>query len=71
VPPAVIVSGKVAPERAKPVPLIVPALIVSGAVPVEESEIVRVEVVFCVTLPKLRLVALMLSVATDAFKVRG
>ena len=66
--PGFNVAGNVAPDTAKPTPLSVAPLIVTGAKPVE----VRVSdcpaaVVFTCTLPNERLVALTLSAGTAAF----
>jgi len=52
------VAGKLPPTKAKPVPLIVAELIVTGAVPVELKVSVCVVDVFTVTSPKLKLPAL-------------
>jgi len=61
------VTGKVAPDTLKPVPVIVAALTVTAAVPVELSVTVSVEAVFTTTFPNATLVALMLNVGTTAF----
>jgi hypothetical protein len=61
------VSGKLAPETEKPVPVRVAELMVTAAVPVEDSVIDCVVAAFTATLPKLRLEELMLSVGTAAF----
>jgi hypothetical protein len=61
------VSGKLAPEMEKLAPARVAALIVTAAVPVEDSVIDCVVAVFTATLPKLRFEELMLSVGTAAF----
>ena len=58
------VRGKVAPETENPVPLTLAALIVTGAVPVEDRVIDWVAGEFTRTSPKEMLVALMLSVGT-------
>ena len=50
-----------APDTLKPVPVIVAALTVTAAVPVELSVTVSVEAVFTTTLPNATLVALILS----------
>ena len=60
------VSGKVAPEKLYPDPLIAPALTVTAAVPVEVRVNVCVAAVFTATLPNDRLDALTLSVAVEA-----
>jgi hypothetical protein len=51
------VSGKVIPDMLKAVPFTLPALIVSGAVPLEVSVTVCAAVVFSITLPKATLLA--------------
>jgi len=61
------VSGKVAPETEKPVPVTVAALTVTAAVPDEVRVTVCVVGVLTLTLPKLRLDALRLSVGMAAF----
>ena len=60
--PRLRVSGKLAPDMLNPAPVTVAALMVSGAVP-EEVNVTDSGVagVFTVTLPKARLVVLMLS----------
>jgi len=63
------VSGKVAPEKLYPAPLIAAVLIVSAPFPVELKVNVCVVAVFTATLPNDRLDALTLSVPTDAFSV--
>jgi hypothetical protein len=55
------VTGNVAPDIVKPVPLRVPELIVTGAVPVEVSVTGSIEDVFTVTLPNVRLAELTVS----------
>ena len=65
------VSGKVGPEKEKPVPLIVMVLTVTGAVPDEVKVKDCVAGVFKVTSPKAMLLALMLSVAMYAFSCRA
>jgi hypothetical protein len=57
------VSGKVAPETVNPLPATVPALIVTAAVPVDDSVTVCVDAAFTLTLPNPRLPALTPSVA--------
>jgi hypothetical protein len=61
------VTGKVAPDIVKPVPLRVAELMVTGAVPVEVNVTGSVDAVFTVTLPNARLVGLIVNVATPAF----
>jgi hypothetical protein len=61
------VSGKLAPDTEKPVPVSVAALTVTPAVPVDDIVIVCVVAEPTATLPKLRLEELMLSVGTAAF----
>jgi hypothetical protein len=58
------VTGKVAPDIVKPVPLNVAELIVTGAVPAEVKVTGSVDGVFTVTLPNAKLVALMVNVGT-------
>ena len=58
------VTGKVAPDIVKPVPLNVAELIVTGAVPAEVNVTGSVDGVFTVTLPNAKLVALMVNVGT-------
>jgi len=64
------VSGKVAPEDVKPVPLMAAELMVTGAVPVELRVSDRVEAVFNVTLPKLIVLVLILSVGVAALSCK-
>jgi hypothetical protein len=64
------VRGKLAPEKEKPAPETVAELTVTGAVPVEVSIKVCVAGVFRVTLPKVMLEALMLSVGAEAVNWR-
>ena len=68
--PGFKVSGKVAPEMEKPVPVTVAALTVTGAVPVEVRVSDRVTGVFNATLPKAMLVALMFKVGVAALSCR-
>jgi hypothetical protein len=70
--PGFNVSGNVAPDTVKPVPVSVAALIVTGAVP-EDVKVTdcSVAAVFTAALPKVRLVALMLSVGVAAFSCRA
>jgi hypothetical protein len=56
--PGLKVTGKVAPDNVKPVPVNVAELMVTGAVPVEVSVTGCVDAVFSVTSPKIRLTAL-------------
>ncbi len=65
------VSGNVAPDMLKPVPVRVAELIVTGAVPVDVKVTDLVDLVFTVTLPKPTLVALTLRVGTNAFSCRA
>jgi len=58
------VSGKVAPEKVKPDPATVAALMVTATVPVEDRVTVCVVAVFTFTVPKPMLPALTLSVDT-------
>ncbi len=60
------VRGKVTPETVKPVPVMVAALTVTAAVPVEERVCVSVVAVFTFTLPKDSLDEPTLSVGTAA-----
>ena len=60
------VTGKVAPEIVKPVPLNVAELTVTGAVPVEVSATGSVVGVFNTTLPNAMLVGLIDNVGTVA-----
>jgi hypothetical protein len=63
------VTGRVAPESVKPVPVTVAALTVSGAVPVDVKVKDCVAAVFTTTLPKSTLAAFMLSVGVPATTV--
>ena len=67
------VTGNVAPDIVKPVPLSVPELTVTGAVPVEVNVTGSVDGVFTVTLPNVKSVALIVNVApaTAAFSCRA
>ncbi len=65
------VTGKVAPDNVKPVPVTVAALTVTDAVPVEVKVTDCVAGALSVTLPNATLVALMLSVGTAAFNCRA
>ena len=55
----------------KPVPVNVPELMVTGAVPVELNVTGSVDAVFTVTLPKARLAGLTVNVGTAAFSCRA
>lgn len=61
------VTGKFTPDMLKPVPLMPPELIVSGALPLEVSVTCWFDVVFSVTLPKATLVELSVSAGAAAF----
>ena len=65
------VTGKVAPDTVKPVPVNAAELMVTGAVPLELSVTGNVVGVFSVTLPNARLAGLMVSVGTAAFNCRA
>ena len=60
-------TGKVAADIVKPVPLSVAELMVTGAVPAEVNVTGSVDAVFTVTLPNAKLAGLMLNVGTAAF----
>ena len=60
-------TGKVAADIVKPVPLSVAELIVTGAVPVEVNVTGSVDAVFTVTLPNAKLAGLIVNVGTAAF----
>ena len=64
-------TGKVAPDMVKPVPLSAAELMVTGAVPVELNVTGCVDDVFTVTLPNVRLPGLMVNVGTAAFSCRA
>jgi len=64
------VTGKVAPDIVKPVPVNAAELMVTGAVPVEVNVTGSVDAMFTVTLPKARLAGLMVNVGTAAFNCR-
>src|SRR5580692_10201295 len=64
------VTGKVAPDIVKPVPLNGAELMVTGAVPVEVNVTGSVDAVFTVTLPNARLAGLIVNVGTAAFNCR-
>jgi hypothetical protein len=59
------VAGKVAPLTEKPAPVTVPALTLTGAVPVDVNVIDFVTAVFNATLPNDKDVVLALRVGTD------
>jgi hypothetical protein len=61
------VTGRVSPDTVKPDPVTAVALMVTGAVPVEDSVTDCVTVVLTATVPKAMVVALMLSVGMAAF----
>jgi hypothetical protein len=63
--PAASVSGKVTPESLKLLLFTEPALTATGPVPDEVSVTVLVAVAATSTVPKLRLVALRVSVGTE------
>src|SRR5271170_2224697 len=70
--PGFRVTGNVAPDTVKPVPVTVAALTVTASVPVELSVRVCVEAVLTGTLPNATLAGLMLNVwATTAFNRRA
>jgi hypothetical protein len=58
------VTGNVAPDIVKPVPVSAPELMVTGDVPVEVNVTGCVDAVFTVTLPNVRLAALIVNVGT-------
>ena len=60
-------TGKVAADIVKPVPLSVAELMVIGAVPVEVNVTGSVDAVFTVTLPNAKLAGLIVNVGTAAF----
>jgi hypothetical protein len=55
------VTGKVAPDIVKPVPASVAELMVTGAVPVDVNVTGCVDAVFTVTLPNVKLAALIVN----------
>ena len=65
------VTGKVAPDIVKPVPVNAAELMVTGAFPLEVSVTGKVVGVFNVTLPNARLAGLMVSVGTAAFNCKA
>jgi hypothetical protein len=69
--PSLRVSGKFTPAILNPAPVSVPALMVSGAVPVEVRVTDLVAALFSVTLPKARLLVLRVSVEMEAFRSRA
>jgi hypothetical protein len=60
------VTGNVAPDIVKPVPVSAAELMVTGAVPVEVNVTGSVDAVFTVTLPNVRLAALIVNCGLDA-----
>jgi hypothetical protein len=69
--PGFNVTGNVAPDIVNPVPVSVPELMVTGAVPVELNVTDCVEAVFTVTLPNATLVGLIVNVGVAAFNCRA
>jgi hypothetical protein len=65
------VSGKVAPEIENPAPETAAELIVTAAVPVDESVIDCEAVEFTARLPKLRVVALTVKFDVAAFNCKA
>jgi hypothetical protein len=65
------VTGKVAPDIVKPVPLNDAELMVTGAVPVEVNITGSADGVLTVTLPKPRLSGMIVNVGTAAFNCRA
>jgi hypothetical protein len=65
------VTGKVAPDIVKPVPLSVAELMVTGAVPVDVNVTGSVDAVSTVTLANAKLAGLTVSVGTAAFSCRA
>lgn len=63
-------TGKVAPDIVKPVPVNTAELMVTGAVPLEVSVTGNVVGVFSVTVPNARLAGLIVNVGTAAFNCR-
>src|ERR1700688_1579424 len=59
------VTGNVAPDIVKPVPLSVPELMITGAVPVEVNVTGSVDAVFTVTLRNARLAVLIVNCGLD------
>jgi hypothetical protein len=59
------VTGKVAPDIVKPAPLRVPEVMVTGAVPVDVNVTGCVDAVFTVTLPNVKLAALIVNCGLD------
>jgi hypothetical protein len=68
--PGLSVSGNVTPETVKPEPVTATPLIITAAVPVDDRVSVWVAGVFTVTLPNIKLVALIASVGTDVFNCK-
>ena len=68
--PGLNVTGNVAPDIVKPLPVSVAALIDTGTVPVEDKVTDCAAAWFTTTLPNARLVTLMFSVGTAAFNCR-
>jgi len=68
--PGFSVAGKAPPERVKPVPVIAAEFTVTGSNPVDVRVTACVAGVFKFTFPKVRLVALIESVGTDAFNCK-
>ena len=58
-------TGKVAPDIVKPVPVSAAELMVTGAVPVDVNVTGCVDAVFTVTLPNVRLAALIVNCGFD------
>ena len=69
--PGLNVTGNVAPDIVKPLPVSVAALIDTGTVPVEDKVTDCAAAWFTTTLPNARLVTLMFSVGTAAFNCRA
>ena len=65
------VTGNVAPDIVKPVPLNVAELMVTGAVPVEVSVTGSVEAVFTVTFPNAKLAGLIVNVAYRSIQLQS
>jgi hypothetical protein len=65
--PGFRVTGKVAPDNVKPVPVTVAALMVTGAVPAEVKVTDCVDGALSDTLPNVKLAELMLKLGTAAF----
>ena len=69
--PGFNVTGNVAPDIVNPVPVSVPELMVTGAVPVELNVTGCVEAVFTVTLPNDTLAGLIVNVGVAALNCRA